>query len=1522
MKISEGGQGKGYILQILEEGVLNRGLISMYRVVLFSFFILCICGSVNIEADTFTDNFNASHDYLAEGVAGTGWDGFVGLGAGETVNKLNASIDRAGKLYMESTNARWEPNFNPLGPFLYKIIAGDFTATVKVEDSLDMPWNCVGIMARVGELALAGSGEDFECVDHFISINSNMVRAMDNGSESETPSGSLKQYLRLRRVGSTFYHEASDDGTNWTVLPGSPRIRTDMAGLPLQVGLQHANYNLDTTYVVYEDFSIETFASNPYANNPNPEDTATDVILEPELSWSPGYLAESHDVYFGTNFDDVNNADNTWPVGGVYKGNQPFLLLTYSPGLLVEGRTYYWRIDEVGDSNIWKGEVWEFRTYSNKLDDFESYSDSGELNNAWVPAGSATVTLSTSLGHKSAKSMQLGYANGSGPYYSAAKMTFDSNSNWGLDEIEAISIYFKGSSGNDADKLYVIIEDGDWIPGTAAVRYDGDTNDLKNEYWQRWDISLEEFVEDNSAFRLEKVRSVAIAVGDMTNPQAGGTGTIYIDDIVFKGVRCVDKNRPVADFDGDCDVDTDDLKYLVDRWLGTDFDADLIEDESVDFKDYAVAADKWLGEYEKWPVLLDQKEFLDPVPYYDVNITGGLWAERMETDRTVTIPHNLLKLETEERINNLRKAAGLISGNYIGYVFNDSDVYKVIEAVGYSLRLHPDAALEATADDIIDIIEAAQWEDGYLNSYYTLVEPENRWTNIAWNHELYCAGHLFEGAVAYYQTTGKDKILNVSTKFVDHLLDVFGPGKNMYPPGHQEVELALIKLYHLLGDERYFDLAKFFIDERGNAAGHSLYGTYSQDHVPLIEQDSGVGHAVRACYFYSGAADVARVNLDQDYMSAMLKVWDNIVSAKTYIIGGLGQPGGPEGFTVDYDLGNNSYCETCASIAFSNWNHRMFLLTGDGKYLDMMERSALNNILSGVSLSGDHFFYPNALESSGASRPDWYGCACCPPNLARYIMSIGEKAYAHNDGELYVNLYIEGSSQIPLAENTVNLSVDTNYPWDGDIQITVNPAQSATFPIYLRIPCWARNIPMPGNLYDYVNDSNEQVTLEVNGSPVELNIEKGFAKVERNWSSGDTIHLVLPMPVRKVVAHPNVTADAGLVVIERGPVVYCAEGIDNGGSVYDIIIDDGVEFSATYEQEILRGVVVLRSAEPNVTLVPYYTWANRGSTPMKVWLGGTFDFEVSEGQIQGYWKLDEASGTTANDSSGKGMNGTCVNGLSFTNDSVTGKFDKAIDFDGADDYIDLPDGFADFSKGITISVWACPTAVKNYARFVDIGNGSASDNIAFSREGLSNNLFCEVWVGGSNGGRVLASNAIELNKWQMFTVVVDASGNAKIYKDAQAAGYGKTGSPKNITRTNNYIGRSNWGGDAYYQGYMDEVRIFDYAMDANGVEALYYGGRAENPSPADDSNDISVDTVLTWIAGSSAAEHDVYLGADYDAVSTATPESAEHKERQAESDYTPIPALDSATEYFWRIDEVTASEQIIPGVVWSFRTAE
>ena len=603
---------------------------------------------------------------------------------------------------------------------------------------------------------------------------------------------------------------------------------------------------------------------------------------------------------------------------------------------------------------------------------------------------------------------------------------------------------------------------------------------------------------------------------------------------------------------------------------------------------------------------------LRAVGFTDVVIADEFWAPRMETNRKVTVPYNFKKCEETGRIDNFAKAGGLMEGKFEGIYFNDSDLYKVIEGAAYSLKIHRDPELEKYVDGVIEKIAAAQWEDGYLYTFYSLPErqPEKRWTDVQSKHELYCAGHFFEGAAAYYQATGKRKILDVAIRLADYIDSVFGPDKKRDVPGHEEIEIGLVKLYGVTGDEKYLKLAKFFLDERGHAEGHKLYREYSQDHKPVVEQDSAVGHAVRAGYLYSGMADVAALTGDNGYVEALERIWWDVVSKKLYITGGIGARGGGESFGKDYELPNKSaYCETCAAIANAMWNHRMFLLGGDAKYIDVLERVIYNGFLSGISLSGDKFFYPNPLASDGDyQRSPWFGCACCPTNIVRFMPSLPGYAYAQQGDVLYVNLFIGGSATIKMADNTVRLVQETRYPWDGDVKITVEPKRSGELTICVRIPGWARNEPVPSDLYYFLNESSEKAKLKVNGEPVDLNIDKGFARISRRWEKGDVIELNLPMPIRRVVSHENVKDNAGRAAIQRGPVVYCFEGVDNPQGVAKLVLPADTKLYTEYRSDLLGGIVTIKSQGEipqesiEVVAIPYYAWAHRGKSEMAVWL--------------------------------------------------------------------------------------------------------------------------------------------------------------------------------------------------------------------------------------------------------------------------------------------------------------------------------
>lgn len=619
-----------------------------------------------------------------------------------------------------------------------------------------------------------------------------------------------------------------------------------------------------------------------------------------------------------------------------------------------------------------------------------------------------------------------------------------------------------------------------------------------------------------------------------------------------------------------------------------------------------------------------------PVPFTDVQFTDNFWMPRMEINRRVTIPYAFQQCEETGRIKNFELAGGRGEGGFCSrYPFDDSDVYKIIEGASYSLKVYPDPELDKYLDDLIAKIASAQEGDGYLYTARTIfpnppkviwVDTEQRWANMYLGHELYNVGHMYEAAVAHYQATGKRTFLDLALKNAELIDSVFGLGKKIGVPGHQEIEIGLVKLYRLTGEKKYLNLAKFFLDERGRPHGRELHGEYSQDHKPVIEQSEPVGHAVRAAYMYSGMADIAAFTGDEDYRKALDRLWENVVFKKMYITGGIGSRSGGESFGDDYELPNaTAYCETCAAIANAFWNHRMFLLTGRAKYLDVLERVLYNGILSGLGFSGKLFFYSNPLESYGQhNRSPWFTCACCPSNVSRFIPSIPGYVYATKGNDLYVNLFVEGKAQVRMKSQTVSIHQETGYPWEGVVRIKIEPEKARGFTVHVRIPGWAKNQPVPSNLYRYLNTLDEDVSLKVNGEDAAFKLEKDFAFIHRNWRKGDVIELSLPMRVRRVLSHESVKENKKKVALERGPLVYCAEWPDNHGFISNLILADDDALSVERREDLLSGmniitgkVTALKMAEDgktkkrvkqDFTVVPYYVWAHRGQGEMAVWL--------------------------------------------------------------------------------------------------------------------------------------------------------------------------------------------------------------------------------------------------------------------------------------------------------------------------------
>ncbi|HJN66698.1 MAG TPA: glycoside hydrolase family 127 protein [Pirellulales bacterium] len=598
---------------------------------------------------------------------------------------------------------------------------------------------------------------------------------------------------------------------------------------------------------------------------------------------------------------------------------------------------------------------------------------------------------------------------------------------------------------------------------------------------------------------------------------------------------------------------------------------------------------------------------LDEPPMGEVRLNDEFWAPRIKTCRDIVLPYCFETCETTGRIENFVKAAKK-EGKFKGIWFNDSDVHKVIDGAAYSLRLHPDPKLDKMTDEVIAKIAAAQQDDGYLLCYFILGDASKRFEHIhkPARHELYTMGHLIEAGAVHYEMTGKRNFVDVAIKAADNVDSIFGPGKRMEVPEHQEMELALIRLYRVTGEKRYLNLAKHFIDQRGNAEGHKLYDYYSQDHKPVREQTEAVGHAVRAMYNCMGMLDLYAETGDEQLLAACKRIWQSATHRRMYVTGGVGAIRFGEAFGKDYELPNaTAYAETCAQIGLIHFARRMFMIEPDGEYIDVMERTLYNAFLSGLSLSGNKFFYQNRLAAKGDyHRKPWYDCACCPSNIIRVYPRLGQFVYALGKSVVYVNLYAAGTGKISVDGKQVVLKQETRYPWDGSVVLTVTPPKPQKFDICLRIPGWCRENKTPGALY-VGSESKAKPTLKINGKQVSLDkLEKGYARISREWKAGDKIELDLPMSIRRMQAHPEVKADAGRVALQRGPIVYCVEAADNGGRVSHLSLPADAKLTAEHRPNMLGGVTVIKGkvGRHDLLAVPYYAWDNRQSGEMAVWL--------------------------------------------------------------------------------------------------------------------------------------------------------------------------------------------------------------------------------------------------------------------------------------------------------------------------------
>jgi DUF1680 family protein len=632
------------------------------------------------------------------------------------------------------------------------------------------------------------------------------------------------------------------------------------------------------------------------------------------------------------------------------------------------------------------------------------------------------------------------------------------------------------------------------------------------------------------------------------------------------------------------------------------------------------------------------------VPFTSVKLTDNFWLPRIRTNHNVTIPASFERCEKTGRVKNFEMASARSGSFCTIFPFDDTDIYKTIEGASFSLSLNPDKRLEEYIDSLITKIAGAQEPDGYLYTART-IDPmhPHKWAGTdRWekeremSHELYNSGHLYEAAAAHFLATGKKNLLNIALKNADLVCSTFGHDKKHVAPGHEVVEMGLVKLYRITGKKDYLQTAKYFIDERGHFSGYDSTskdpfknGSYWQDHIPVVDQDEAIGHAVRAGYLYAAVADIAALTGDQKFLNAIDKIWNNVVEKKIYVQGGIGAVGDGERFGDNYQLPNaTAYNETCAAIANVYWNHRMFLLHGESKYIDVLEKSLYNALLSGVGMDGKSFFYTNAMEIKNifghrdmeAERSGWFPCSCCPTNITRLIPSVPGYMYAVKGKNIYVNLFANSDSKLSVNGKNVQLAQKNNYPWDGNLDFVVESTELADFNLLIRLPGWATGKVIASDLYSFVNEGkpDDKVEITINGKILPYQSNNGYATIARKWKNGDVVNVKLPMHVKRVEANPKLSDNIGRVAIQRGPLVYCAEWTDNNLKVSNLVLPASASFSAEFNPQLLNGVMVLKapasavnvndngsmvSTSPHMlTAIPYYAWAHRGKGEMMIWL--------------------------------------------------------------------------------------------------------------------------------------------------------------------------------------------------------------------------------------------------------------------------------------------------------------------------------